>query len=128
MAIHRLRTAGLEAVGECSLDVSGVGGERPGKETGSGERYQEVLQSLRRQPSLEPFWAPTGDRNSKVSCTVKSRREAGDGSGASPLSILPGEPEFRVQHQNQPSATSAPADPKPVSGLHGHPHTRGLHT
>lgn len=44
------------------LDVSGAGGEGPAEETGSGERYQEVLQSLRRQPSLEPFWAPTADR------------------------------------------------------------------
>lgn len=37
VVIHRLRTTGLEAVGECGLDVSGAGDEGPGEDWLRGE-------------------------------------------------------------------------------------------
>jgi hypothetical protein len=39
---------------------------QPGEKTGSGERGRRGgPQSLRMQPSLEPFWVPTWDRHFK---------------------------------------------------------------
>lgn len=85
----------------------------------SGDSHLLSLSGLRQRTELQGF----------LHCE-KPKRGWRDGSGASTLCTVYPSRGARVPSPapNQPSATSAPGDPKLVSGLHGHSHTRGLHT